>query len=120
MKTTVIAAFVLSSIGVAHAASPDVCRAPAPERPALNIAVDSQKGASFRLIYDAGSGWKVADYSGPRLASANPQPGPTGALKPPPSETPQSVFVDGPSGYVFVYVLDEGWKFVGRVADPKR
>jgi hypothetical protein len=30
---------------------------------------------------------------------------------------PLTVFVDGPTGFTFMYVLDEGWKFVGRVAD---
>jgi hypothetical protein len=28
-----------------------------------------------------------------------------------------TVFVDGPTGFTFMYVLDEGWKFVGRIAD---
>ena len=32
-------------------------------------------------------------------------------------ERPLSVFVDGPTGITFIYVLDEGWKFVGRVVD---
>jgi hypothetical protein len=32
-------------------------------------------------------------------------------------ERPLTVFVDGPTGFTFMYVLDEGWKFVGRVAD---
>src|SRR5262245_58145431 len=32
-------------------------------------------------------------------------------------ERPLSVLVDGPTGFTFIYVLDEGWKFVGRVAD---
>jgi hypothetical protein len=31
-------------------------------------------------------------------------------------ESPLTVFVDGPTGYTFIYVLDEGWKFVGQVA----
>jgi hypothetical protein len=30
------------------------------------------------------------------------------------------VFVDGPTGFVFVYVLDEGWTFVGSVSEAKR
>ena len=32
-------------------------------------------------------------------------------------ERPLTVFVDGPTGFAFMYVLDEGWKFVGRIAE---
>jgi hypothetical protein len=32
-------------------------------------------------------------------------------------ERPLTVFVDGPTGYTFIYLLDEGWRFVGQVAD---
>jgi hypothetical protein len=28
-------------------------------------------------------------------------------------QSPLSVFIDGPTGYTFVYVQDAGWKFVG-------
>ena len=35
-------------------------------------------------------------------------------------ERPLSVFVDGPTGITFIYVHDEGWKFVGRVVDRIR
>jgi hypothetical protein len=31
-------------------------------------------------------------------------------------ERPLTVFVDGPTGYTFIYLQDEGWKFVGQVA----
>ena len=32
-------------------------------------------------------------------------------------ERPLTVFVDGPTGFTFMYVLDDGWKFAGRVVD---
>jgi len=32
-------------------------------------------------------------------------------------ERPLTVFVDGPTGYTFIYALDEGWKLIGRLAD---
>ena len=44
---------------------------------------------------------------------------PVGAIQALPDETLQNVIVDGPTGYVFAYVLDEGWRFLGTVADAK-
>ena len=72
------------------------------------------------LVYNAGEGWKFADHSAAKLVSVAHQEGPTGLIEPLPTDTLQSVYVDGPTGYVFVYVMDEGWRFVGSVADAKR
>lgn len=120
MKTSIVALFLLSSLGVAHAAGPEPSAPGRPERPTLTIAVDGRNGTAFRLVYKPGSGWSFADHSGPRLAGVHPQPGPTGPIPAPPAEIPLNVVVDGPTGYVFVYLLDEGWRFVGSVADSKR
>jgi len=30
-----------------------------------------------------------------------------------PMQSPLSVFIDGPTGYTFIYIQDAGWKFVG-------
>lgn len=114
MRKTVITMLLLASFGVAHAVEPIAAGTP------LSIAVDGPKGASFRLVYNAGNGWKFADYSATRLVSVAQQEGPTGLIEALPTDTPQSVYVDGPTGYVFVYVIDQGWRFVGSVADGKR
>ncbi len=80
-----------------------------------------QNGTTFRLIHTANNGWGFTDQSGPRLASANSQLVPVGAIQALREETLQNdVIVDGPTGYVFAYVLDEGWRFLGTVADTKR
>ena len=34
-------------------------------------------------------------------------------------DEPLSVFIDGPSGFTFVWNRDGGWKFVGKVTDRK-
>jgi len=94
--------------------------APLRARPTLSIGVGDQNGASFRLVYAAGNGWSIADHSGPKLAGAVPARGPIGPIQTLPDDTPRSVVVDGPTGYVFVYLIDEGWRFVGNVTDPKR
>lgn len=120
MKSTAITLLLLASFTIAHAAAPDAFAADSRDRPTLSINVEGQNGSSLRLLYTTGNGWKFADHSGPRLASALPQEGPTGPIPALPAETPQSVFVDGPSGYVFVYLMDEGWRFLGNVAEAKR
>jgi len=120
MKLTAITLSLLAAFGVAHAAASDVSPADNRERPTLSIGVDGQNGASFRLVYAAGNGWSIADHSGPKLAGAVPARGPIGPIQTLPDDTPRSVVVDGPTGYVFVYLIDEGWRFVGNVTDPKR
>lgn len=120
MKTTLVTALLLSSFGVAQATTPQMTGAGMQEPPQLSIAIDGQKGTYVRLVYTAGKGWNFADHTGPRLASAGPGEGTTGPIQALLAETPQSVYVDGPTGYVFVYLLDDGWRFVGSVADPKR
>ena len=120
MRRTVVTMLLLTAFGVAHAADPNTAGDEARERAPLSIAIDGPKGASFRLAYTAGNGWKFAGHSATKLASVAQQEGPTGLIETLPTDTLQSVFIDGPSGYVFVYVIDEGWRFVGSVADGKR
>jgi len=118
MTKSVLTVLFLTAFGVAHAADPIAAGTEARERAPLSIAVDSPKGAYFRLVYNAGNGWQFADYSAAKLVSVK-QEGPTGLIEMLPTDTLQSVYVDGPTGYVFVYVIDGGWKFVGSVADRK-
>jgi hypothetical protein len=82
--------------------------------------VNGQNGTTFRLVHTANNGWGFADHYGPRLASANSQQEVAGAIQALPDGTLQNVIVDGPTGYVFAYVVDEGWRFLGNVAETKR
>jgi hypothetical protein len=120
MRKTVVTLLLLTAFGAAHAADPIAPGAEARERAPLSIAIDGPKGTSFRLVYNGGNGWQFANYSATKLVSVAQQAGPTGLIEALPTDTLQSVFVDGPTGYVFVYVIDEGWRFVGSVADGKR
>ena len=117
VRKILIALFSLASFGLAHAADPLKSMADARDYTPLSIAINGAKGTTFRLIYTLGSGWEFADAAGPKLVSVNQQERPIDAL---PTGAPQSVFVDGPSGYVFVHVMDQGWRFVGSVSDAKR
>lgn len=120
MNRTVITALLVASFGIAHAAGPVLSAVDYPERSPLNIVVNGQNGTTFRLVYSSGSGWSFAAQPGLKVAVAESRKGAAGPIQALPTDTPQSVFVDGPSGYVFVYVIDEGWRFVGNVADTKR
>jgi hypothetical protein len=120
MKKTAVTLLLLTSIGGGYAAHSIMSNVTSHEPSPLSIAVNGQNGTTFRLIHIANNGWGFADRSGPKLASANPQQLPAGAIQALPDGTLQNVIVDGPTGYVFAYVLDEGWRFLGNVAETKR
>jgi len=82
------------------------------------------------LIYTAEAGWRLHagwDAGAQRGQDANGQSLKT-ALKPPQIPTdeqpllgrPLTVFIDGPTGFTFIYAFEEGWKFVGQVANERR
>lgn len=83
------------------------------------IAVNGPGGTALRLVHTGDKGWKLSDRYGPRLASASPLQAPTGMIHVLPAEI-GSVMVDGTTGYVFAYVGEEGWRFLGTVAATKR
>ncbi|WP_341648711.1 hypothetical protein [Thauera humireducens] len=59
-----------------------------------------------RLWYLPEEGWK---FAGRNAAAGNvdaPVPG---------AGQPVSLFVDGPTGFVFSYAVDKGWTYAGRV-----
>ena len=74
------------------------------------ILIDGPQGEAATLTYSIGNGWRAH-------AGWNPQDRSKRAHAP---EKPLTVFVDGPTGNTFVYTQQEGWKYVGRIADPRR
>jgi hypothetical protein len=120
MKKTAATLLLLTSIGSGYAAHSVISTVTSHELAPLSIAVNGQNGTTFRLVHTANNGWGFADRSGPKLASANPQQEVAGAIQALPDGTLQNVIVDGPTGYVFAYVVDEGWRFLGNVAETKR
>lgn len=61
------------------------------------IFLKGPQGERSALSYSASAGWR---------------------LRGGPSEQPLTVYLDGPTGFAFIYVQAEGWKFVGRIDDP--
>lgn len=87
----------------------------------LTLFIEPPTGSTFRLIYSPGDGWRFADRAvGPRPTEATltpPTPRSGESLE---VDEPLTVFIDGPTGYSYVWMRDAGWKFVGRVAEQKR
>lgn len=75
-------------------------------------------GDRFTLVRSADDGWRLqpgwnteaTGWSNAALAAVGAPP----AAAQQTLERPLTVFVDGPTGFTFMYLLDEGWKFVGR------
>jgi hypothetical protein len=112
---TAIAARTSASFGQATLA-PAEARNAAP-----TLFLSGPGGDRFTLVRSADDGWQLqAGWNAAGTASGKavlaaveetPLPGQQTL------ERPLSMFVDGPTGFTFIYVLDEGWKFVGRVVD---
>lgn len=84
----------------------------------LTLMLQTPSGGTSKLTYADKDGWRL-DELGAKLgpadarlthASAEPQKEPSEA------ERPMTVFIDGPTGYTYVWTRDQGWKFVGRMA----
>ncbi|SAK68107.1 hypothetical protein AWB82_03934 [Caballeronia glebae] len=88
----------------------------------LAFTVQTPSGGTSRLIYAEDDGWRLDDRDA-RLkptearitpASAEPQKEASGG------ERPMTVFIDGPTGFTYVWMRDQGWKYIGRLAGRTR
>jgi len=77
------------------------------QSPGPTIFLNGPHGERCTLSYSATAGWRLrSGWPGEGRAEASPSP-----------EQPLTVYLDGPTGYAFIYVLAEGWKFIGRIDD---
>ena len=126
LPLTMVASIALST-GASSALGQTIA-SPAAQNSLPTIMLSGPKGDRLTLVHSPDAGWQLqagwpsgqqddaprstkAVYSDVRTSEADSQP----VL-----EHPVTVFVDGPTGYTFIYLLDEGWKFVGHVADSNR
>ena len=87
---------------------------------APTIFLSGPGGDRFTLVRSADDGWRLqpgwntegTGWSKAALAASGAPP----VAAQQTLERPLTVFVDGPTGFTFMYLLDEGWRFVGRVA----
>jgi len=92
------------------------------------VTLSGPKGDRLTLVHSLETGWQLQAGWPAALPDDSPRMTKTvlsdvrsaPADDPSVLEHPLTVFVDGPTGYTFIYVLDEGWKFVGQVAGSPR
>lgn len=100
------------------AAWPDSQDQIAPASPPLTLFIDAPSGNKLRLAYVPDKGWKLFDR--PQGANVAAVAHSASAMQAPTTvEEPLTVFIDGPTAYTYVWMSDQGWKFVGHIADQK-
>jgi hypothetical protein len=88
----------------------------------LTLTLQTPSGGTSRLTYVNEDGWRLEDRAVPlkqdeaRITPASMERQ-QGEAK---SERPMTVLIDGPTGFTYVWVADQGWKFVGRLSDRNR
>jgi hypothetical protein len=85
----------------------------------LTLLVQSPGGSTLRLTYIQDDGWTVDDRDA-SLEQTEGRVTPAAVSKPKEDAVanhPLTVFIDGPSGYTYVWIRDQGWKFVGHITD---
>ncbi|GJH28913.1 hypothetical protein [Caballeronia novacaledonica] len=85
------------------------------ESPLLSFAIENMSGDKSRLTYVANDGWQVDHRAGGPEAIRTKQVAVAKEMDNLQPGRPVSVFVDGPSGFTYVWLPDQGWRFVGRI-----
>ncbi|HSL69291.1 MAG TPA: hypothetical protein VK864_03575 [Longimicrobiales bacterium] len=127
LPVTMLASIALSA-GPFPARGQTIVASPEAHSSAPTILLSGPTGDRFTLVHSANTGWQLQagwatqqdDNSARSTRAVLPAARALPADEQPALERPLTVFVDGPTGYTFIYVFDEGWKFVGRIADRSR
>jgi hypothetical protein len=88
----------------------------------LSLDIQTPSGATSHLTYADDDGWSLDDGDArlkpteARITPASTEPQRQASA----SERPMTVFIDGPTGFTYVWMRDQGWKYVGRLSDHKR
>jgi len=112
LGSLVLSAVIAVGSSAAAASAADLTDTP------LALTVVAPSGAQYRLAYAAGQGWRFVDRipEGLRLEVASSDDVAPPMIPASGDLHPQSVFIDGPTGYTFVWVPERSWRFVGRIA----
>lgn len=88
----------------------------------LTLPVRSPGGSTLRLTYIQDDGWKLDDrdssleWTEGHITTAVAAQQREDAI----ANRPLTVFIDGPTGYAYVWIRDQGWKFIGRITDQMK
>ncbi|WP_146166172.1 hypothetical protein [Trinickia symbiotica] len=125
--TALIAALVTVTFQIAEAAdanrhdpAPTTVARHAPGNSPIRLRVEAPTGRIEQLAYRPGQGWSSAaparsdaGTAAPRAVRADAEDRDRNAD----GSQPMSVFIDGPTGYTYVWNRDKGWTFVGRISN---
>ncbi|MDR5755015.1 MULTISPECIES: hypothetical protein [unclassified Caballeronia] len=82
----------------------------------VTFIVDGASGGTLCLTYVVNDGWRLdASDDGPDAATGQLTPVARGAQDR--RRHPPTVFIDGATGYTYTWFQNEGWQFVGRIAE---
>jgi len=98
-------------------ANPRAAERPSSTAP-MSMLVEDAAGNRVRLTHVPGSGWKYE--SDKRAASPLRKTALQSAAAAPSdgdASTSLTVFIDGPSGFTYVWNRDKGWTFIGKLVD---
>jgi hypothetical protein len=116
-------AFAAALASLTLSALPQTCAAD--NGSPLTLFVQHPDGQEMRLEYRSGNGWRAQQGHGAPPSAQREVALSAAATStdedPSAGGQPLSVFVDGPTGYVFVWNADQAaWQFMGRVAESGR
>jgi hypothetical protein len=115
LLVSTMASVMFGTLGLANPAAstgnPD-----SSDRALLAMTIETPTGSLARLTYRPGNGWSFDDYAGSVALNVTGLSAPD----PRPEDGPMTVFIDGPTGYTYVWTPDNGWKFVGFISDKNR
>lgn len=85
----------------------------------LTLLIQPPAGGTMRLTYVPADGWKLdAADAAPKAAKGRVTPVGTSRREDNRGTSqPITVFIDGPTGYTYIWRQDLGWTFAGRVTD---
>ncbi|SEC68724.1 hypothetical protein SAMN02787142_1793 [Burkholderia sp. WP9] len=85
----------------------------------LTVLIQPPAGGTMRLTYVPADGWKLdAADAAPKAAKGRVTPVGTSRREDNRGASqPTTVFIDGPTGYTYIWRQDLGWTFAGRVTD---
>jgi hypothetical protein len=111
------AADVPASAPSSTSAVPSECARGAPLH---TLSLQDGDGRPLTLSYLRDCGWRLVPgtaLAGEASVGARPV-----SFDPPParSAAPMSVFIDGPTGYIFTWTPEAHWKFVGHLVEHPR
>ncbi|BFG81687.1 hypothetical protein PTKU46_97210 [Paraburkholderia terrae] len=101
-----------------NAATP--CKEPASSANSpLTLLIQPPVGGTVRLTYVPTKGWKIdTPDAAPKATPGRVTPVGSPRLEDSHGKSePMTVFIDGPTGYTYIWRQDQGWTFAGRIAD---